>query len=506
MSIKPLLQSHYGELLALTAGLLCTLAFAPFDYAVLALLAMVLLFASCLYVSPKRACFRGYLFGLGQFGLGVSWVYISVRDFGSANIAISLAITSLFIGFWSLFPALATGLFALSANKTRPLVQLMLMPVIWVLVEYFRGYYVLNGFPWLQLAYSQLDTPLSGWIPVCGVYGVGFILSATAAVIVAIIHSKKPYLLPIVVISGLWVSGGFLKTISWTHPIAEPIKVTLIQGNISQDQKWKPDNKIKTLQLYKNLTEQHWDSSLVIWPETSIPAYFSEVNESFLQPLNRLAKQHHTDLIVSLPMYGKNVAEKFNAVMTLGETNAFYRKQHLLPFGEYMPLQPFSGFLLNRLNIRLGKFTPGGNQPLLTAAGFPFITSICYEDVLSELALQQLDNAAFLVNVANDGWFGNSIEPYQHLQLARMRSLETGRYMLRATNTGITAIIAPDSSIVKQAPAFEVATLTGEISPMAGMTVYAGLGDKPIIMALMLLCIALLLYEKVFVSMQRPFK
>lgn len=498
MSIQSFLQSNYGELLSVCAGILLTLAFAPFDYTYLALAALIIFFACCLYIKPGRALLRGYLFGLGQFGLGVSWVYVSVHDFGAANNLVSIAITCLFVSFWSVFPALSAYLFTRITSENRAIVRIMLMPVIWILIEYLRGYYILNGFPWLQLSYSQLETPLAGYIPVLGSYGTGFILASTAAIIIVVLlHFKKFSVLSVVILSVLWGMGSLLKTINWTYTIGQPIHVTLIQGNISQDQKWKPENKAKTLLLYKSLTEKHWDSNLIVWPETSIPAYFSEVNENFLQPLNKMAKQHHTDLIVSLPVKNDKQGEKYNTVMTLGEKTGFYHKQHLLPFGEYMPWQPFSGLILNILNIRLGLFTSGGDQQqLLAAAGYPFITSICYEDVLSELALQHLENAAYLVNVTNDGWFGDSMEPYQHLQLARMRALETGRFMLRATNTGITAIIAPDGKIVSQAPLFQVSTLTGEISPMNGMTAYARLGDKPVIYCLMVILLIIVLCEQ----------
>jgi apolipoprotein N-acyltransferase len=271
----------------------------------------------------------------------------------------------------------------------------------------------------------------------------------------------------------------------------------LIQGNITQDKKWLPENKLNTLRLYKNLTEQHWDAKVIVWPETSIPAYLSEVNEFFLMPLSDMAIQHQSDLIVSLPIKNDTSGEKYNAVMTLGSHIADYRKNHLLPFGETMPWQPLSGFVLQQLGIKLGNFTAGGdNQPLLNAGGYPFITSICYEDVFGELSIQRLAEAAYLVNVTNDGWFGNSIEPHQHVQMARMRALETGRFLLRSTNTGLTAIVAPTGKITQRLPLFEVGVLSGEITPMGSLTPYARLGDKPIIYFLGALLLGLWLHSR----------
>jgi apolipoprotein N-acyltransferase len=271
----------------------------------------------------------------------------------------------------------------------------------------------------------------------------------------------------------------------------------MIQGNIAQDQKWRPENKIKTLLKYKKMTEAHWDANVVIWPETAIPAYLDQVKDTFLTPLSNDAKLHNTDLIVSVPVEESAPKKIFNAVITLGNEEGMYRKTHLLPFGEYLPLQPLSGFVLDMINTRLGNFTPGSaTQPLLKAGGYPFITLICYEDVFGDLSIRGLPDAAFLVNVTNDGWFGDTLEPHQHLQMARMRSIETGRFLLRATNTGMTAIVSPTGEIIRLAPKFQETALTGTIMPMGGMTPYARWGDKPVIGGMVVLLLGLLGYGR----------
>jgi apolipoprotein N-acyltransferase len=478
----------YWDLLAAIAGILFTLAFAPFDYAYLAPASLSLLFASWQNITPRQALLRGYLFGLGSFGLGVSWVYISIHDFGGSNCLSAGLLTCLFFGFWALFPALAGFLSATMQSRTKGLGSIMVMPVVWVLIEYFRGFWVLNGFPWLQIAYSQLETPLAGYIPIAGVYGAGFLAALTASIAAFIFQYRKHLLLLAAALAAIWSAGSVLQMIKWTVAIGKPIQVSLIQGNMTQDKKWLPENRLTTLRHYKTMTEAHWDSAVIVWPETSIPAYLSEVNEWFLQPLSKAARQHSTDLIVSLPAHGNSEDEKYNAVLTLGKETGMYRKKHLLPFGEYLPWQPVSRFILNKLAIKLGNFKSGGyEQPLLKAGGFPFITSICYEDAFSDAGTIGLSGAAYLVNVTNDGWFGHSIEPYQHLQIARMRALETGRFLLRSTNTGVTAIVAPDGKVINQAPIFKATALTGMITPMGGMTPYASTGDKPVIIALILL-------------------
>ena len=364
------------------------------------------------------------------------------------------------------------------------------MPIIWILIEYLRGCWVLDGFPWLLAGYSQLDTPLAGYIPIVGVYGTGFVVALSAALLLNGLQKQQRGGILILIV--LWSVGGYLATQQWTQPIGAPLSVALIQGNITQDKKWLPENKLNTLRLYKTLTEQNWNAKVIVWPETSIPAYQSEVYDFFLIPLSQLAQQHQTDLIVSLPIKNDATGEKYNAVMTLGNHIADYRKRHLLPFGETLPLQPLSGFVLQQLGIKLGHFTAGANdQALLNAGGYSFITSICYEDVFGDYAIQGLENAAYLVNATNDGWFGNSIEPYQHAQMARMRALETGRYLLRATNTGLTAIFTPSGKIIKQLPLFEVAVLQDTIIPMGGLTPYAKLGDLPTLYFLGLLLLGL---------------
>ncbi|MFI3157206.1 MAG: apolipoprotein N-acyltransferase [Methylococcaceae bacterium] len=480
-------NNKYWDFCAPISGILFTLAFAPFDYSCLALVALAFLFACWQNVSSKRAALRGYLFGLGAFGSGVSWVYISMHDFGGAGVLGAGLLSSLFAAFWALFPALA-GYFSVKMNGSG---RVIWVPVIWILVEYLRGYWVLNGFPWLQVAYSQMDTPLAGYIAVLGVYGAGFIVALTAAMVVEIFTGNKK-LLPITLLIVLWGVGGLLKNQTWTHAIGPPISVAMIQGNIGQDQKWRPENKIATLLKYKRMTEAHWASNIVIWPETAVPAYLDQVKDAFLTPLANDAKLHNTDLIISVPVQEQAPTRNFNAVITLGKEEGMYRKSHLLPFGEYLPLQPLSGFVLNMINIRLGNFTPGAvSQPLLKAGGYPFITLICYEDAFGDLSIRGLPEAAFLVNVTNDGWFGNSIEPHQHLQMARMRAIETGRFLLRSTNTGATAIVSPKGEIIDQAPLFQETALTGAITPMGGMTPYAGWGDKPVIGGMVVLLLGL---------------
>jgi apolipoprotein N-acyltransferase len=477
-------HSSFKYIVALSAGALFALGFAPMNFSYLTIVALSLLFYLWHHATPLRAFGCGYMFGLGAFGLGVSWVYISIHEFGGVDRYSASAITVLFVAFWALFPALL-GLISVRLKVHR---HVLVLAGLWVTVDYFRGVLLLNGFPWLLGAYSQLSTPLAGYIPVVGAYGTSYLLVITAALVTLVATNSRWRWQAAVVVFVIWGMGEGLTSINWTSPRGEAFQVSLIQGNIAQDQKWLAKSKLNTMLLYRQLTEAHWDSDVIIWPETAIPAFYNEVEAIFIEPLQSAAHDNGVDIIMGLPLADLEKKEIYNAVIALGEKQAIYRKDHLLPFGEYMPWQPVSGFILKQLQIGLGDFTPGGKQQaLLTAAGYPFITSICYEDAFGDAGRDFLADAAFLVNVSNDAWFGNSFEPHQHLQIAAMRALESGRYMARATNTGVTAFIDPKGTIIKQAPLFTTTVLSEKIIPMQGLTPYARLGDQLIMCAILLI-------------------
>jgi len=485
-------KSLLDNSLALLSGVLFTLAFAPFNYLICLFIAISLFKRELDKInSGKGALLRGFFFGLGIFGSGTSWVYVSMTLNTEGIQFIPIVMTVIFCSFWAFNYALFSYLYVkVKRNKWFDVVHFVLL---WVLVEYIRGEWVLNGFPWLQVAYSQLDSFLAGYIPVLGVYGVGLITVFFACLCLELVQKKQIRFF--LFISVLFFVGTYLKTINWVHRVGEELQVTLIQGNISQENKWQPENRKRTLKLYATETAKHWDSDLIIWPETAIPAYYKDVKTSYLAPLQQEAIKQGTDIIVSLP-YKNKQGDLYNTALVLGSLPAMYKKIHLLPFGEYLPWQPLSGYLLSLVDVRLGLFTAGElTQPLLQIAGHPIVTSICYEDAFGEQNRQQVNKAHFLVNLTNDGWFDGSIEPYQHLQIARMRALESGRYLLRATNTGVTAIISEKGKVIKQAPIGKKTVITAKIFPMTGLTPYALVGDSQILWVVILLY---LLYQ--FVS------
>jgi apolipoprotein N-acyltransferase len=466
------------------AGFALTLSFAPYQQAYLAPLALAAFYVLCRRRTWQQAAFTGFGFGFAMFGFGVWYAYISIHDNGGGDVVSSILLTVVLAGFMALFLSLSGAALAWASKRTSPVLRALWGALLWVLIEWLRGYWVLNGFPWLQIGYSQLGLPLSGFTPILGVYGVGFLLAACTFMLVELWLARPQRwiaLAPAFAVAVLWAGGFYLNQYhSWTEPQGAPIRVTLLQGNIGQTEKWREDQRFATLQRYFEMSEQHWqDSDVIIWPETAIPAFYHQIDEHFLQPLGRRAAEYGVEIVAGVP-YIESGKDYYNSVVVLGASGAqrLYHKHHLLPFGEYLPLQPLSGWVLDKLQIPLGDFAAGAiDQPLLQAGGQSFVTTICYEDVFGQQVAAQAAQAGYLVNVTNDAWFGDSSQPYQHMQMAQMRALETGRYLARATNTGLTGFVDARGRLFAQLPLFTQDSLTATIQPMQGLTPYMRLGD-----------------------------
>jgi len=471
---------RYNALLVVFAGAAAVTAFAPFGWFPVATLSLAVLFNQWLGDTRKLAFRHGLLFGAGFFGAGISWVFISIKVYGHVVTPVALSITVGLIAFLSLYPALL-GYFLVRAFRTLTLaVLLVAMPAGWIMAEWLRGW-VFSGFPWLTLGSSQLDGPLGGYAPVLGVFGTGWIVALSASLLVAVFRGwyRLPGLLLLLL---LWGGGYLLHGIQWTEPRGDALQVALVQGNISQDDKWAPDNLLNTFSRYSELTFNETDVDLVVWPETAIPAFYDQVEDSFIAYLETELEKTGISLITGVPVLKKDTWEYYNAVISLGGEQAFYYKQHLVPYGEYLPLRWLIGNTLDALAVPNADFSSGGtSQTLLQAAGYPVSSSICYEIVFGEQIIRDLPEAAMLVNISNDAWFGNSLAPHQHLEMARLRAKETGRPLLRATNTGISAIIDHKGRIVEQGPQFEIAVIRGAVVPMQGATPYVLLGNTPVI-------------------------
>jgi len=476
-------RPRLGDLLALVAGALLPLAFAPFEWRLLSVLSPALLFLLWLQVSPRRAFWRGYLFGLGQFGVGVSWVYNSIHLFGNAVAPLAGLFTALFIAVLALYPAiigrLLTGLGRRFRLGTAAL--LVALPFGWVLHEWVRGW-LFTGFPWLLLGHPQVDSWLMGYVPVLGAYGASLVAALLAAGLVGLL-----------VLSGRrrWVAGGgvvalvlgglLLTALPWTRPVGETLSVSIVQPSIAQEDKWRREQFQPTLALYEKLTRAHFGRDVIVWPESAIPATLGQVAEDYLLPLAADAHAHGTALVTGIFVRDPQDGTYYNSLVALDGELDVYHKRHLVPFGEYTPLRGLLGWLDRFVVIPMSDLGTGTGRPLLQVNGHPVGASICYEDAFGEEVIEALPEAAYLINVSNDAWFGDSLAPWQHLELARMRALESGRWMVRATNTGVSAIIDARGRLVAVSPQFERHVLNAEVQPYEGMTPYARWGNWPVV-------------------------
>ncbi|WP_455234220.1 apolipoprotein N-acyltransferase [Thiogranum longum] len=477
-------------LLALVCGATVPLGFAPLSWYLVPVLSLAVFAALLLRLESRDALIFGWLFGIGQFGAGVSWVYISIYLYGNASLALSIAVMLLFVAFLALYPALMAWAMARAGSRSQGWFLLGMFPAAWVLSEWLRSW-LFTGFPWLNLGYSQVESPLLGFAPLIGAYGVGWITALSAGLLAsAATAGLNARVAAVTALAIIWSAGFGLNQLLWTEPGGAPITASLVQGNVPQELKWRPEQQRATLERYLALTREHLDSDLVVWPETAIPAFHDEVETDFLEPLRNELRQHDVSLVTGIPVLDRSSWSYYNAIISLEQPDQFYYKVHLVPFGEYLPLRDWLAQVLSFLPVPEADFSAGSaRQPLLQAAGYPIGSSICYEIIFGEQLITALPQAAFLVNVSNDAWFGDSLAPHQHLEMARMRARETERYVLRATNTGISAIIDARGQELVRSRQFQAETISGEVEPRSGATPYVRWGNWPIL----LICPAILL-------------
>ncbi len=464
-----------GNIIALLAGMALPLAFSPFHYYPVAVISLMLLFLSLQGLTAKQAAVRGYLFGLGFFGVGISWVYVAIHDFGGSGILLAGLLTAVFVAFLAIFVGLITwGSKKLTGPVLTSWDYLLLLPVAWLVFEWIKIVF-LTGFPWLELGVSQIDGPLRGYTPIIGVLGVSLLVTFSAGLLAVVWQLKRWWLISVFVV--IWFAGYSLNSIVWTHPVADEIKVSIIQGNVPQATKWDPKQIFKTLALYQARTEQHWDSDLIVWPENATPIFYHQAKKLFFDPLGELAKQNNTDLLIGLPVKADDSDAYFNSMMSLGSSHEFYYKRHLVPFGEFVPFAWLRG-LIAFFDLPMSSFEQGPEaQGLFDVAGQKIGASICFEDVFSNEILTALPEATILVNASNNGWYGDSFAPHQHLQISQNRALETGRPIVRATTNGISAFIDEQGYIQIRSQQFKEQVLTAMVQPRQGATPYVAFGQ-----------------------------
>ncbi|GAB1233624.1 apolipoprotein N-acyltransferase [Ferrigenium sp. UT5] len=496
----------HSYLIAFAAGVLAVPGFAPFALFPLPVLALAVLFWLWNRAEqPRHAAGLGFAFGMGLFTAGVGWIYIALHEYGYMHPVLAGTATLLFAALVSL-PAALAGYARARLGRASGASVLLLGPALWTLAEWLRGL-IFTGFPWLAMGYSQVpDSPLAGYAPLLGVYGVSLMVAVSAALLLSLIRSAAPApspaggglgwgknlriqasYMPMLQLICIWIAGSALQSIEWTHPQGEPLKVALLQGNIPQDSKFEEGALIGTLETYRRLT-QNSDARLIVMPETAVPLLRHNVPENYQALLRDHVKQNGGDILIGA--FEKEDGRYYNSVYSLGSSESqHYRKNHLVPFGEFIPLRSVLGWFINEvLQIPMGDLASGGaRQPPLAVAGQQVAVNICYEDAFGEEIIRALPQATLLVNVTNDAWYGDSHAAAQHNQLSQMRALETGRMLLRATNTGVTSVIGTDGQVLAMLPQHEEGVLAAQVQGYAGSTPYVRWGNAAMLGLLVLM-------------------
>lgn len=470
-------------LTALAAGALAVTGFAPFQAWPATLLSLGVLFFLWMRAPRARsAAWLGFVFGMGLFATGVPWIYVSLHTHGGMPSWMAVLAVGLFAAYLSLFPALAGALSKTTRFNITPFMRLtLLMPAAWVVSEMLRGW-VVSGFPWLIVGYVQtpgwLPAPLAGVAPVLGVFGISWLMALTAALLLLATTSPPHHVRAVIALVGIWGAGFVLSFVSWTTPSGAPLAVSLLQGNVPQRLKWRADQREATLTNYMGLVNEA-RGRLIVLPETALPMFLHDVPAPVAAALDARARANGGDLILGVSYLGTEPGKAdpdtpiayFNGAVTFGMSpGQRAAKQHLVAFGEFVP--PFFSWAYQWLNIPMSGYTPGAAAPPMTAAGHRIAVNICYEDTFGREIALALPEAELMVNISNMAWFGEWLAADQHAQFSQMRARETGRWMLRATNTGVTAAIDETGRIVAALPQTTRGVLETTAIPRTGTTPY----------------------------------
>jgi apolipoprotein N-acyltransferase len=462
-------------LVPVAAGAATVLAFAPFALHPLAFLTFALLAHFWMHAAPRRCAWLGFCFGLGLFGAGVSWVYVSLHQFGGMPAPLAGFATAAFCAFLALFPA-GAGWLQARVPASEALRACLLIPAAWVLFEWLLVW-IFTGFPWLAAGYAAAGWPLQGYAPLGGVYLLSFLTLSVAGMLWLLARQRALFLLPVILVLG---AGEALRHVQWTVPHGDPVPIALLQGNIEQEMKFRPERASRILETYARLAEGT-RARLIVFPETALPMFLERIEASYLARLEAAARRNDGDVLIGVPY--RRGRDYYNSAVTLGVSpRQAYHKVHLVPFGEFVP--PGFRWTLDVLSIPLSDFSRGApDQPPLALAGQRVAPNICYEDVFGAEIARALPEATLLVNMSNVAWFGDSLAPAQHLAIARLRAIETGRMHLTATNTGITAAIDRDGRVLKRLAQFTEGRLEIEAQGYSGATPYVRLRDWPVVLS-----------------------
>lgn len=477
-------------LIALFSGAIFSFALAPYHFWWLAILSPALLYACLRKRTAKQAFTIGWAYGFGLWFVGAFWLYTSIHTYGDTHAALSVLMIAIMALVMGLFTALQTWVY----RRFFPETPLTFAP-LWVAFEWAKTW-VFTGFPWLFAGYAFTERFLDGYAPLFGVFGVSFVVIVLACALVEILNRRVFWIVPAaVLLLGAWGASQ----LDFVSPKAEkPLSVSLVQGNIPQDLKWLTEYQTKTLMIYAKLSRTEWGRDLIVWPESSIPMFQTDI-EPFLEAVQKQANKTGSAWVTGIPYWDLKASQSegmpmfYNSIMASGdEADGLYKKQRLVPFGEYIPLSGLLSWVLPAMqnDPSMSGFSRGASdQKPLNVKNHALGAAICYEVAYPNLTRRNASQSDFLVTVSNDAWFTGTAGPLQHLQMVQMRAKENGRWFIRATNTGVTAIIDHHGHIVKQAPVDKAAVLRGELPAMQGQTLYMRLSDWPVLIfsALLLL-------------------
>ncbi|GJL81143.1 MAG: apolipoprotein N-acyltransferase [marine bacterium B5-7] len=494
--------SRYPALTALVAGGLTPLGFSPFDQFWLPPLTLACLFVLWFEGSIRQQIVSALLYGIGLFGVGVSWVYISLHTFGEMPVALAAVCVAGFVLVLASFPVVAIIGSQLVRVRCPAMRLVLVFPAMWVLAEWLRNN-LFTGFSWLEIGYSQASTFVGQWATVIGIHGVSLLTALSAGLIAATLLKVSDvrwrWLTPLVLI----VAGGWLvQSVTWTEPTGGPVRAALIQADVPLSTKWDFEAASRVARTHFSLSQKAGtDVDIIVWPESPLPFFIDQMGPGFYDRVISLPAPLLSGFLERRPKVDGGF-DYFNSAILFTDPPSIYRKRHLVPFGEYTPLEKWFAPIIGYLNIPMSVLSQWPDwQPPMPIAGHLAAVSICYEDAFPGDIRKAAGQAGFMINISEDAWFGDSLAPHQRLQMARFRTIETGRPMLRTSNTGLAAVIDYQGRVIATSPQFVEYVLKGSVQPRTGLTPYVRYADWPVaLLLLMMLMTAVLVGGK---SMRR---
>ena len=470
----------WGAALAALAGAAASFGFAPHALPGALLLGLTAWFLASWTCTPAQAALRGLAFGLGYFGFGVYWLYYTAHFYGQMPLGYAVLSTAALVLYLSLYPALAAGLAARLFRAGA--MRLLATALLWGGLEWVRGA-AFGGFPWVLVGQGSLDGPLQGYLPLVGVYGAGLLLLLLAALLASGLRTSLPAFGERAALAGILLVGGHgLHGVSWTEPAGAPQELALVQAGIPQEHRWRPEFLARTMQSHWELTAAARRVPLVFWPEAAIPQLFEERRDFYAAASRQLLGPDGT-LVVGTFLRDPQTGDTYNGMINV-RSGQSYRKRRMVPFGEQMPGRAWLGFLYENLRVPMQDLTPGAGPPVMHVRGEKVLVSICYEVIFPDLPQFADGSIGYLLNISNDGWFGDSRGPWQHLEAARARASELGRDLARVAGTGLTAVIGADGRVRDMLAQFEPGVLIASVQPRRGETPYMRWREGPFFLAL----------------------